>query len=348
MKSIVLVLTIALTSAGLAFGRDLETYRTTYEKAMDAIRLSHSTKTNDLGQRYAKALDTLSAEVRRAGDFEKTTAVMDERARFRQERRMPDKLSGVLDIHSLQSSFIRQASAHEVDRAKRVISLAAQYEQALQRLQRRLVSSDKLDDAIAVKEERLRLQEARVCIDAKEVLAPYKASRHKQPKRAVRVEPPKRHRSLTTPCTMHWSCADVADVYLNGEPVCDHTQSFHSRRDEAGLRFSREVVCKTGDVITVGARRGGSYGFLLVIVDQDGNVVWQTDRRKWKVYYPKDKRNWYEPEVAMRSRKHSPRRQREPWPPQMGIREEFDTCADSIWDDEDEMFAYFACTISLK
>lgn len=344
MNSIITALAALLLATGIASAKDLAFYKATYEKKMEVILLSNGMQMTELSQKYTESLHSLLARVKAAGDLNKTTAVMQELTRFGTEKAMPQSPSELLDIQNLQTLFTRQAITHEANKARQIIALTAKYDQALARLQRSLVSSDKLDTAKTVQDERASLHEAEHVRSAKALLASYASPTRKQ----LTQEPAGQPETKELACTIHWSCADVADVYLNGEPLRNYGQSFIARPDEAGRRFSDEVDIKTGDVITVGARRGGSYGFLLVVVDGGGNVVWRTDTHNWKVYYPKDKKNWFQPPKAKLSRKRTPKRQREPWAPQSDIKAEFDADADSIWDREDARFAYLTSTINLK
>ena len=159
MKRLIAVAGIVLISAGLASAADLAAYKATYEKQMEGIILTHGMKMTELGQQYSTALDVLLAKVKKDGDLDKTTAVLEELARFRDDKGMPRQPSHLLDIQNLQAVFARQASAHETDKAQNVISLAVKYDQALERLQRSLVSASKLDDAKAVQEERNRVEQ---------------------------------------------------------------------------------------------------------------------------------------------------------------------------------------------
>ena len=157
MKKLIIIAGMHLVLASLAFGADLKTYRATYEKELEEILLSHGMQTIELAQQYTKALDALLANVKSAGDLNRTTAVMNEIERFGKEREMPSDPPALLDLQSLQAAYTRKASVYQSDKAKRVITLSARYDDALGNLQRGLVSSDKLDDAMAVQEERKRV-----------------------------------------------------------------------------------------------------------------------------------------------------------------------------------------------
>jgi len=154
MKHIIATAGAILFIAGIARAKELDALKATYDKEMEAIILSHGMQIARLGRQYAKSLDTLLATVKETGDLDKTTAVLEEIARFEKDRAMPETRSALPDIQNLQSGFARQATARKVDKAKSIISLISKYDHALEQLQKSLVSSDKLDEARTVQEER--------------------------------------------------------------------------------------------------------------------------------------------------------------------------------------------------
>lgn len=158
MNRLTAIAGVVMLTAGLASANDLNAYKSTYEKRLDDLILSHGIQMTELGQQYIKSLEKLLAKIKKAGDLDKTTAVMEEVARFRNERGIPATPSELPDLQYLQSLFTKQASIQEAENAKSIISLISRYDQALERLQKDLVSSDKLDDARAVKDERERVQ----------------------------------------------------------------------------------------------------------------------------------------------------------------------------------------------
>ena len=160
MNRTLLIAGLLLIATGIVYATDLAPYKATYEKEVDEIILAHGMKMMDLGQQYTNALSVLLETVKKAGDLDKTTAVMNESARFSDEKKMPKDPPAVLDILNLQSAFTKQASLFEADKAKRIILLSSKYDQVLESLQKSLVYSSKLDDARAVQEERKRAQEA--------------------------------------------------------------------------------------------------------------------------------------------------------------------------------------------
>lgn len=143
------------------------------------------------------------------------------------------------------------------------------------------------------------------------------------------------------PVTIYWHMADDADVYLNGKPLRHYEPSFKTRPDEAPLpAFSAQAVIKNGDVFTVGGRRGGSFGLMLIAVDSSGRVVFRTDAQAWKVYEPGDRSDWYLPSVALSSRVKPVTIQTDPWYPQKALNGRYGNSALSVWSSPSNTFAY--------
>jgi len=145
--------------------------------------------------------------------------------------------------------------------------------------------------------------------------------------------------------TIHWTIADDADVYLNGKPLREYKPDFRSRRDEAYKTFSAKALLGVGDVFTVGGRRGGSYGFLLVAIDKRGRTVWQTDTTNWRAYVPADKEKWYLPSVAAKSTKTKITVNPKPWHVQNKMRTDLGIKAQSIWPGPRSRSAYLLSVV---
>jgi len=150
------------------------------------------------------------------------------------------------------------------------------------------------------------------------------------------------------PVTLYWHCADDADVYLNGRPVRRFEPPFETRGDEAPHpAFTAQARLRNGDVFTVGGRRGGSFGFMLIAVDGSGRPVFWTSRETWKVYFPEDPRDWPSPAVARRSPKRGVAVQYDPWPPQKELNGGFGNPAQSIWSNPGDRTAYLFGVVNL-
>jgi TolB-like protein len=151
------------------------------------------------------------------------------------------------------------------------------------------------------------------------------------------------------PVTIYWHMADDADLYLNGLPLRKYEPSFRTRGDEAPLAaFYAAAVLKNGDVFTVGGRRGGSYGFMLIAVDHAGRVVFRTNKDSWKVYFPGDRPDWYQPSVAANSPRSPVTVQPNPWPPQKDLNNKFGNAAHSVWSVPSDRFAFLTAKVQLE
>ena len=155
--------------------------------------------------------------------------------------------------------------------------------------------------------------------------------------------------ATAVPVTIYWHMADDADVYLNGVPLRRYQPSFKTRGDEAPQpAFAASAALNNGDVFTVGGRRGGSYGFMLIAVDSSGRVVFKTDQQSWKVYMPGERSDWYQPRIANSSPKDAVTVQPDPWYPQKELNNKFGNIALSIWGAPSATFSYLTATVSLE
>jgi hypothetical protein len=151
------------------------------------------------------------------------------------------------------------------------------------------------------------------------------------------------------PVTLYWHMADDADVYLNGKPLRRYEPSFKTRPDEAPLpAFSATAAIREGDIFTVGGRRGGSFGFMLIAVDLSGNIAFMTEKQSWNVYDPGDRTDWYSPQVALASPGREVTIQQDPWYPQKELNSRHGNQALSIWGSPADRFAYLYGVVGSK
>ncbi|MDD5713164.1 MAG: hypothetical protein PHY31_10480 [Smithellaceae bacterium] len=150
------------------------------------------------------------------------------------------------------------------------------------------------------------------------------------------------------PVTIYWHMADDADVYLNGVPLRRYEPSFKTRGDEAPQpAFMAQATLKNGDVFTVGGRRGGSFGLMLIASDQTGRVVFNTDQQNWRVYMPGERPDWFLPAVAAAAPKTPVTVQPDPWYPQKELNKRFGNIAQSVWGLPSDTFSYLTATVTL-
>jgi hypothetical protein len=166
MRRLIAIVAVALISSGVASAQDLKTYKATYEKSIEGIILSHGMKMTDLGNEYPKALESLLTEVKQIGDFDKTTAVMEEIKRFQKESTIPADPAEMAEIRNVQSGYKQRVSACDAVKAKKIISLISKYDRALERLQKKLVMADQMGSAKLVKEEREAVGKSTLYADA--------------------------------------------------------------------------------------------------------------------------------------------------------------------------------------
>lgn len=135
-------------------------------------------------------------------------------------------------------------------------------------------------------------------------------------------------------CTIYWSCSAVADVYLNGAPLKPYSPDYMKREGGEWNRIlSVETNVARGDKITVGARRGNTWGFTLVILDETKKPIFVSNSKDWKPYAPKDEAKWFQPATAIKSM-DGVSVQRDPSAAQKQIVSKYASYAHSIWDNQ--------------
>lgn len=160
--------------AGLANpvrAEDLATYKARYEQALETIILEHGIKIGDLNTQYGAALDAVLARVKKAGDLDKTSAVMAEKERFEQSKAMPPDPAALPELQSAQAAYAERLDGLEAGKCRRIVTLAEQFDAALEPVQKDLVASDKLDEARAMQDERLHVAMSEVVTAARAYLA---------------------------------------------------------------------------------------------------------------------------------------------------------------------------------
>jgi len=163
---------MALVMTGAASAGDLETYRVSYEKNVEEIILTHRTGLAKLGEDYKKALDLLSKRVTKAGDLDSVKAVLEEIERFSKESTVFEAdTGGFPDLKQVKLSYIQKARGLGLEKARKILSLAEEYDAALLRLQRSLTTQEKLNDATAVQETRKGLHKRAEIMHARYLLA---------------------------------------------------------------------------------------------------------------------------------------------------------------------------------
>ena len=150
--------TLTALAAVSGQGQDMKTYKGIYEKNSEEIRGNFQPKFDGLHQQYKKSMEALKAAAQNQGDLAKIKAVIAEIERFQKAKAMPaaPEENALPIIKSFQSDYVKQYLNLEGDMIAQLGALTVKYEQALERLQKELVRSGKLDEATGVQQERDR------------------------------------------------------------------------------------------------------------------------------------------------------------------------------------------------
>ena len=156
MKKLISAVWILFVCVSCLSAKDLETYSTIYDKQLAGIVVQHLANLIKLNESYAASLNSLCERTTDVGDLDTTQAVMAEIVRFTAENTVSKNqaMRSVAEIKRLQLGYLQSVDDMELGRAREVVSLTSRYDAALGRLQIALTRQKKIDDAIAVKDER--------------------------------------------------------------------------------------------------------------------------------------------------------------------------------------------------
>lgn len=166
MKHTTIISSFFILSAYSVLAAEFTSYRETYEKTLEGIVIEYGLKANGIIDQYKKALDVLLTRVRSTGNLEKTTGVMAEIERCKQDGAVSQDTSNVPELETLRRSYAELVSSCNEIKSRRIVLLVRQYDAALDRLQKNLVQSGKLEDATVVQNERTRIAESDTTKDA--------------------------------------------------------------------------------------------------------------------------------------------------------------------------------------
>lgn len=134
--------------------------RNTYEEQLRKIEKDHDADTDRLQVRYAEILVRLEKQFLAAGDPESVLAVRREQERFRENNSVPEQAlsPGVPDLLVRQNSFRAALDGLALDRAGKIVVLVRQYDRALLRSQESLTRENRIEEALAISQERKALK----------------------------------------------------------------------------------------------------------------------------------------------------------------------------------------------
>ena len=173
MKSFVSAVLILFVFSSVLFAADLKTYKATYEKEMGNIAVEHGMNVSKLNESYSKSLNMLSDRATDAGDLDKSRAVMAEIERFATKKNVTpeDSTNSSPDLKKIQLYYLQNIQNFASANARRVLSLVSKFDSALGTLQTSLTRQKKLDDALAVQNERKAVIASEEVVEAKALLS---------------------------------------------------------------------------------------------------------------------------------------------------------------------------------
>jgi hypothetical protein len=128
--------------------------RKKFEDKIEECRVEEQLQTVRIGRLYSDTLLGLEERARADGNLDLLSAVRDEQTRFARDKNPPGTPSPMAKVRGMQEILHREWNAAAKTRAEKIIALARQYDQALDALQKDLVTQGKIDEALAVREER--------------------------------------------------------------------------------------------------------------------------------------------------------------------------------------------------
>jgi len=148
---------LCLTSV---FSADLKTSKELYQKNSEEILQSFKPKFDGLQLPYQKALADLKVLAVKQGDLARTMAAIAELERFQKAKSLPSESdeAALPEIKALQAAYVKQYTKLELNMTAELGKRTVKYNQELAQLQKELTRAEKLDQAMAVMEEKERVQ----------------------------------------------------------------------------------------------------------------------------------------------------------------------------------------------
>ena len=158
MKVSIVILCVYAFTRGLLFADDpAASLWETYQAHLDEAEMEEELALTRLGRQYGDQLDLLFDQAREAADFEAARAVYEERNRFREEKAVEIADAELPSLRHLQTVYLDSAFQIQRDRARKVVRLTAQMNQALANLERQLTSENRIEEALSLRESREEL-----------------------------------------------------------------------------------------------------------------------------------------------------------------------------------------------
>ena len=161
---------LAVLLALSCFVAELNDHRLSYERQLAGILADSESALQKLATQYNDALKSALAIVQQKGDLDATLALKAEIKRFAAERDLPRQPASASEVARLQGVYRRNLRNIELDEAKQIVELTHKYDAALLSMEKRLVTANRVDAAVNVREERESRKAAQVYVDALAVM----------------------------------------------------------------------------------------------------------------------------------------------------------------------------------
>ncbi len=193
MRPLLALIPILVLLAPAVWGdqRDLGQVRSVFEEATARIDAEHEGAVDAVLERYLEGLLSLRDRARQAGDLNSLTSILEELFRAENERTLPQIDTGLPSVTVLVDSLQAAVLAADVRRAHALVTLFAQYDRALEAIQRGLVQANDIDAALAVRQERTNRAADTGLAAARELLEAHAA--RARPPAASTPRPPSIH-----------------------------------------------------------------------------------------------------------------------------------------------------------
>ncbi len=149
----------------------LENLRSKYAAALREVQVRGDTERAALLGKYGEDLKALRAQVQGAGDLNGLQLVLAETARLENEQTLP---TSTPDLPALNAVAVRSLQGQQklnTQLARSIVTLATQYDGALETLQKALTRDGHIEDALAVQTEREQVKASDAVARARDLVA---------------------------------------------------------------------------------------------------------------------------------------------------------------------------------
>lgn len=134
---------------------DFAALKDIYEKNLKKIISKHELNEKKVLSEFGKSLANLESKVRSSGDLEGLIIVRKEKERFSKERTLPEPTEGNVNpkIVELVEKAKELKASYEEDKNKKILNLTNLYIERLEKIKADFTRGNKIEEALAVKQE---------------------------------------------------------------------------------------------------------------------------------------------------------------------------------------------------